>query len=200
MKSLSIIAITTVFASPVLAGGLNEPYVEPTIAPVVSLGGDWTGGYVGARLSYGDSSGSGALGGTPNILDGTGAVYGVQGGYLYDFGTYVMGAELNLNKADIDFDSGVGSIDNLHTFKVKAGYDAGRTLIFGSLGAAYADGVAGGTKYDDVGYVVGAGVEYMINDRVSLGGEVNYHRFDDIDNSGVDVGVTTVGATMNFRF
>ena len=52
------------FGLPAMAGGMATPIVEPTIAPaapvVMQRGGDWTGGYVGAQLGYGDVSAYGA--------------------------------------------------------------------------------------------------------------------------------------------
>ena len=44
---------------PLLAGGLAEPAPEPVVvAPVVQAApsADWTGGWAGARLGYGDAS------------------------------------------------------------------------------------------------------------------------------------------------
>jgi len=212
MKITALSTLATLIAAPALAGGLNAPAPELFVAapaPVIAraFGSDWTGAYVGLRLGYGDTGSSGDVDGNGVIdavdnalLDASGAVGGITAGYMYDFGSYVLGAELGLNATDIDFDAGNGSVDTLHTLKLKAGYDAGRTLIFGTLGAAYSDGSFGGVAYDDTGYVIGAGVEYLLTDSLSIGGELNYHRFDDVDGTGVDLDMTTISATMNYRF
>ncbi|WP_226780719.1 outer membrane protein [Oceaniglobus trochenteri] len=197
MKFLTTTAIAALVSAPALAGGMNAPEPEavipapaPVIAPAFS-GGDWTGGYVGANLAYG---------GANQDVDGNGAVGGVQAGYLYDFGQFVLGGELGLNAADVEFDGGAGNADTLHTLKLKGGYDVGRTLIYGTVGAAQSSGTYLGTDYDETGYLLGAGVDYMLTDSVSLGGEVNHSRFEDINGTGDDIGITTVGANVNYRF
>jgi opacity protein-like surface antigen len=197
MKTLAFAtAAASLIALPVLAGNLapvvTEPYIQPApqIAPAFT-GTDWTGGYVGANIGYGN------LGGDE---DGSGAVGGLQAGYLYDFGTFVLGGELGLNAANLDFDSGNGQIDSLTTLKMKAGYDAGRTLVYGTLGAAYADGEVNNVSANDTGYLVGAGFDYLLTDSVTVGGEVNYNKFDNFDGTGLDLDATTVGVNVNYRF
>ena len=213
MKHIAILAISTLCAAPALAGNLSAPTPEATIyAPPTQIatafsGTDSSGGYVGLRLGYGDTIGFGDVDGNGTVnaadramMDASGAVGGVQMGYLYDFGAYVMGAELGLNAANIDFPGGNGSVDALHTLKLKAGLDRGRTLFYGTLGAAYVKGSLGGVNYNDTGYTVGLGVDYMVNNQVSVGGDVSHHRFNDIDGRGVNLGLTTVSASVNYHF
>lgn len=198
MKYITLAAAGLLAASPALAGNLNpapsEPMPMQPITPVMAST-DWTGAYVGAQLGYGDFSAEGTA-----TEEGDGAVGGVHAGYQYDFGSYVLGGELNLNTADIDADSGAATFDNLHELKFKAGYDAGKTLIYGTAGAAYADATVAGTEFSDTGYLVGAGVDYMLSDNVVLGGEVTYHQFDDFDDSGIDLDATTVNAKVSYKF
>ncbi|WP_102107783.1 outer membrane protein [Oceaniglobus roseus] len=201
MKIIATTAILSAAAFPAFAGGLTQPQPEPVIAapvapaPVYS-GADWTGGYVGAQLSYGDLNAD-----TGVVDDGaSGVVGGLNAGYLYDFGKFVVGGELSANAADLDFDSGNGSIDSLTQAKLKMGYDAGRTLLYGTIGAAYADGTIGGVGANDFGYEVGAGIDYMVTENVSVGGEVTYNRFDDFDGTGTDIDATTVGANVAYHF
>ena len=202
-------ALATAFAVPALAGSLAEPTPEPVIqpAPVMAApaGTDWTGPYVGAQVGWGmvdaEDDASGAE------LEGDGAIGGLTAGYRYDFGRFVLGGEAQYDWANIDLDElngqdvdDLGSLDSVGRLKAVAGYDAGRTLIYGSAGWARASAEIDGEDFDDNGWVVGAGVDYLWTDRITVGGEIQYHEFDDFDDTGVDVDATTVQAKMSFRF
>lgn len=185
-------AISFLAAAPALAGSLDEPeFVAPPVAPVVvDRGRDWTGGYVGAQLGYADVD--------TNVsgVDGDGAIGGLVAGYDYDFGSYVLGAGIDYDFADIGL-GGAATLEEVLRLKLRAGVEAGPTLIYatGGWARAYTDNLG-----SDDGYFVGAGVEYPVTDVISLGAEVLYHAFSDFDGSGVDVDATTVQAKVNYRF
>lgn len=192
MLRTSIIAAVaaTAVAGPVFAGSYEPAPVEPVIATPapapVYTGSDWTGGYVGGSLGYGDLKADGDSG------DGT--VYGLQGGYDYDFGSFVLGGELDYQASDVSI-SGV-DVDSMTRLKLKAGYDAGPALIYGVVGAARADTDLG----DDTGWVYGAGVDYKVSEKVSVGGEYLYHQIDDFNGTGTDLEGGTLSARVNYRF
>ncbi len=187
--------LLTAGSTAALAGTLEEPTVEAPVvydAPATPTL-DWTGFYSGAQLGYGDVNASGGL-------DGDGAIGGLHAGYLWDMGNYVVGGELDYDAADIDLGT-TGDLDSVARAKLKVGYDAGQTLYYGILGAAYADADVGGTGLSDTGYVVGAGVDYQVAPQWVVGGEVLYHDFgDDFDNSGVSVDATTVQMRVSYKF
>ncbi len=199
MKS-NLIALLLAFAPavPAFAGGAGEPIPEPEVmaTPMVVAppSVDWTGFYAGAQLGYGnvDSNGGG--------LDGYGALGGVLGGYRFDFGKTVAGVEVDYDVSDVDLNAGAGSIDNVARLKLMAGYEFGRALVYGTVGAAQASATVGGADLSDTGYFGGVGVDYSINDRLGVGGEVLQHSFDDFDASGVDLDVTTVKARVFLQF
>lgn len=190
------IALSGALVVPVLAGGYAAPVVEaPVAAPVaapVRTGGDWTGGYVGGQIGYGDASAGG--------IDGNGALYGVRGGYDWDFGQWVVGAGLDWDKTDIDLGNAGDNIDSIARLKLRAGYDLGRTLIYATAGAAHAKADLGGVSRSDNGWFAGIGADYALNDRWTLGGEVLHNQFDDFDNTGTDLDATTAAVTVGFRF
>jgi len=195
----AVAATLSLGALPALAGGVAEPAetapveVMPEPAPIASA--DWTGFYAGAQIEYGDVDVSG-----PSNSDGTGGLAGVFAGYRYDFGNYVIGGEIDLNAADIDL-PGVGTLDTVGRIGLEAGYDAGPTLFYGTVGAARALVDAGANTLGGNGYFCGVGVDYALNDQVVLGAEVLRHEFDDFDNTpGLDVGATTVGVSAALRF
>ena len=199
MKNYLILTTAILFSAPAFAGGLNEVAPEPTVvafdAPVqASTDGDWAGGYVGAQLGYGDiKSGGGGL-------DGNGTIGGVFAGYRADFGKFVAGAELNYDASNIDLGAGAGTLDNVTRLKLIGGADLGRALVYGTVGAAYAEATVGGSTLKDNGYFGGIGVDYKLSDSWSVGGEYLAHRFNNFDNSGVDLRVNTVEAKVSYNF
>ena len=78
-------------ALPAFAGSLDEPIVAPIPAApvVVATGPDWTGGYIGAQLGYGDVDTD------VDGVDGDGLIGGLIAGYDFDFGSYVVGAGID---------------------------------------------------------------------------------------------------------
>ncbi|GAA5068924.1 outer membrane beta-barrel protein [Roseibacterium beibuensis] len=193
------IAALSLVALPALAGGLAEPAPEPAYVPTPApapVSADWTGFYAGGQLEYGmaDAEGAGL------DEEENGMLGGVFAGYRYDFGSYVLGAELDVNAADIDIDN-VGTLESVYRLGVEAGYDAGPALIYATAGAAYAsiDALGGGTLEDD-GYYYGVGMDYAVTDTVTVGAELLRHEFEDFDGTGIDAGATTFGINAALRF
>lgn len=193
MKSsiFAVIAASTLSA-PAFAGSLDTAVVDPVpVAPVVPAAtpvtGDWTGPYVG--LSFG------RLDAQSGRLSEEGGVYGIYGGYDYDFGSFVLGGELDF-QAGNDFSLGGVDVDNVTRLKLRAGFDMGKTLVYGTVGAARIDTSLG----DETGAVGGIGLEYKVTDRFSIGGEALAHRFEDIGGTGVDADAQTYSLRATFRF
>jgi opacity protein-like surface antigen len=196
MKLLTSFAIATTLSAPAFAGGLTEPVAEPVIVPVaiaVPVSADWTGFYAGAQLGYGDANTDVAG------VEGNGAFGGIHGGYRYDFGQFVAGAELAYNGSDIDLGT-TGKLDDLTQLKFTAGYDLGKTLVYGTVGASYANATVGGVEYNDTGYVFGVGMDYAINDKWTVGGELARNSFDNFDGTGLDAGGNTAQIRVGYRF
>jgi outer membrane immunogenic protein len=199
MLSLTAGSLMALIAVPALAGGPVTPAPEPVpvvVAPApVATGGDWSGFYGGVQLGYGDVGSDGAG------LDGNGAIGGVHAGYRYDFGTAVIGGELDYDIANMDLGATAGDeLENVARLKLQAGYDAGRTLIYGTAGGARASASVGGADLSDNGWFAGIGADFAVTDRITVGGEVLRHQFDDFDGSGVDLDATTATARVSLRF
>ncbi len=190
--SAAILA-STAFAGTAFAGSLAEPMVEPVMtmpAPVVNMGGDWTGFYTGLQLGFADADGPGAL-------DGDNGTYGFHAGYDYDFGRFVLGGELDYDETDIDLNNGAATVDSVARAKLKAGYDLGQTLIYATGGYARADTSLG----DEDGAFYGIGATYRITDRYSVGAELLEHRFNDVGGvAGSDLDATTFTVRGSLRF
>jgi len=181
-------------ALPAFADPIDPPAADP-VAPTPpplrqlgSVGGDWTGAYGGLQLGYADVDGTGAA-------DGDDALYGVHAGYNYDFGTFVLGGELDFDWTDIDLNS-AATVDSVARLKLRAGYDFGRTLAYFTAGVADVDTSLG----SETGEFYGIGAAYQINESYTVGAELLEHKFDDISGSGVDADVTTFTVRGSVRF
>lgn len=198
MKTIAALVASSLIAMPAFAGGMSTPEPEPEImaAPVIATPSyDWTGFYAGAQLGYGDIDSNGAG------LDGTGETYGVHAGYRWDFGQFVAGAEIDWDNADIDLGAVAGDqLDDVARLKLIGGLDLGRTLVYGAVGAAHANASVAGDDLSDTGYFVGAGMDFAVSDRWTVGGELMQHRFSDFDGTTTDFDATTIKAKVALRF
>ncbi|MCF2872841.1 outer membrane beta-barrel protein [Octadecabacter sp. G9-8] len=180
-------------AGPALAGNIDEPIITPAPAPmaapvIIDTGSDWTGFYAGGSLGYADVSD------TTAAFDADGATYGIHGGYDYDFGSFILGGELEFSGFDVE--DGANSISSVARAKLRAGYDAGAFMPYITAGVAEVD--VDGLDVTDTGAVYGLGLDYSYNDRVRIGGEILQHEFDDV--GGLDVDATTAAVRVSFDF
>ena len=160
-------------------------------APITASAADWNGGYAGVQLGYGWGDASGT--------SGDGMIGGVHAGFLSDMGTFVVGGEIDYDTADISF-GGTDLIDSVARLKLKAGTEMGQTLVYGTVGAAYATANLGGTAYNDTGWLIGIGADTFVSDVVTVGAELLYHDFQEFDTSGVDVTATTLALRVSYHF
>lgn len=204
MTSLIAVGIATAGMAHAAGPAPAEPdmMVAPAPAPVYDTSGDWGGGYGGVQLGYGTADFTTSV----DDYDSDGVIGGFHLGYNWDFGDWVVGPELQYDFTDLSIDSGTGtgSFDEIARLNLRAGRDLGRGLLYGSVGVAYAnfDGVSGALSGDleDPGYVLGVGYDYKLNDDWSVGGQYQYHQFDDFgaDGNDVDFGTAHLRATYNF--
>ncbi|MFD2236398.1 outer membrane protein [Aureimonas populi] len=175
-----------------------------------------------------------------------GFIGGVHVGYDYQINNFIVGAVADISYIDAESTAFYGlpgststfgstsEIDFVGTVRAKAGFAADRFAIYATGGLAYADishtfsGPAaidiGGSTYavsvsedtDDVGYAVGAGVDYLVTQNFSVGVEYLYHDLGSSDvtvaydgpagvqdfttSSSTDLDFHTVWAKASFRF
>ena len=195
----------------------RAPAPAPMIAAVPIF--TWTGFYVGVNAGYGwnvnDNSdvfipGVGFVSSGGN--DG-GFVGGGQIGYNYQIGSFVIGAEADIQWADLggngnDFFLGNGfvggggnGLDWFGTVRARAGFAFDRLLVYATGGFAYANGnnnngcfvgatvVACGGGGDLTGWTLGGGVEWALpvnwfgSSAVTFGVEGLYVNFDSDNNN-----------------
>lgn len=154
---------------------------------------DWEGFYAGIQFGTSDFSvGGGAAPPAPG--SDTGFIGGVHAGYNRDFGRFILGGEVDFDAADTSFTG--GDLDSVTRLKLRAGPDLGRSFLYGSLGAAYIDG----STFSGWGFSIGGGIDYLLNDRWVIGGDVLYQEADDVTGSGVDFDGTSVRVRTSLRF
>lgn len=193
MKLLGYALLAGFAANTAVAGGYIAPVVEAPIEvteTAATPNGDWTGFYAG--LQYGQGEAGFKASGASLGIDGD--AYGAHAGYQRDFGQYVLGAELDWNRAKADdFD---GDAD-LYRLRARAGYDLGRVLPYVSLGVARFESDAG----NDTGYVYGLGADFKVTDNFVMGAEFTRSTFTDVLGvDGVDLDVDLVQIRASYHF
>jgi len=168
--------------SPAIAGDMYipeagpPPIPQPFAPPVPYLPPPrWLGPYAGLNLGF-------EWGNLTNLsVNPTGVIAGGQVGYNWQYGQFVFGAESDLQLSDADgtFASFQFSNPWFGTTRARAGYAWGWTLFYATAGLAY-----GETKFDfagvtdphtDLGWTVGAGVEFAFTPCWSVKAEWLYY-------------------------
>lgn len=188
------------------------PVVYAGAAPVFS----WTGFYVGADAGYAFTGSNDNAHLNVNNFGGPGGVYGrdlrgftygAHAGYNAQFGIFVVGAELGLNGGDVKgsdnypqyFNDTNTKISYYTTAELKAGVAFDRVLVYVTGGIAGGDVKISQNYYPtrlipttfssskfQVGYTLGAGVEYALTDKWSVRGEYKFVDLGDGDHNGFD--------------
>ncbi len=175
---------------------------------------DWTGFYLGAHIGTGEPDYEGGLDllDSPDDvffaddLDLSGVAGGFQGGYNYQIGQVVLGVEADVTFVDWqdtivvsatsgDLTIGIsGDVDLLWSVRARLGFAVDRALVYATGGVAFSDADwavngedgSGSVDFDDVGGVVGGGVELAVKDWLTFRLEGLYYIFDDrIDTAGI---------------
>jgi outer membrane immunogenic protein len=185
-------------------------YVKaPIIAPIPVF--SWTGCYVGGHVGYGkgqtsqnvsfDDINTGGEFHPATNFNNTGVVGGVQGGCNYQWGMFVAGLEGDWSSADLkksfsfadssdvgftrtDSFTSHSKIDSLASIRGRFGIAADRTLVYATMGWAWAkfkysyafndwsDGSSVGSFSTTAdGVVLGAGVNYALTNWLILRAE-----------------------------
>lgn len=135
-----------------------------------------------------------------------GSAQGAFVGYTWASGAMAYGVELSYAKADYNQAEADGSADYQdykfnHTLDLKArvGYAFGKALAYGVVGYGQSEWEDGpGGVYDGKGLIYGVGLDYLVSDRVFVGGEVLRRT---MDSDGLFVAdVTTLSLRVGMKF
>ncbi|TPM20778.1 outer membrane protein [Mesorhizobium sp. B2-3-5] len=216
-----------VIASAGLLAALSVPAfaADQTVdVPMTAPGFDWTGYYAGLQAGYGwgQSDITGTGGGALSSPDIDGGFVGGHIAGLWQFDQAVIGAEAELNYSSID---GTAEPEPGNVFgtdikwfgsmNAKAGYAMDRVLVYGIGGVAFAGvdtsqaaGPAFSNTRTNVGWTVGAGVDYALTDKFVVGAQYRYYDFGSEHYDGSngftdrdqDVKLNTVGINLSYKF
>ena len=217
--TLAILATTAVsFADVAYAADVSAPPAEAF---------NWSGPYVGAVAGYG--WGDKDVFDTEEPVDSgsyniDGFLAGIEAGANWQSDRLVLGIEGDISWADINGDGCIDCADNggdliatdinfLGTLTGRLGMAWDKSLFYVEGGGAWVDEDhtfegTDTTSKDRFGWLVGAGMEYAINDRWSAKLEYNYMDFGSYNvrfsTAGEDVTfdqqVQTIKLGVNYRF
>ncbi|WP_292292717.1 outer membrane protein, partial [Mesorhizobium sp.] len=135
---------------------------------------------------------------------------------LWQFDQAVLGAVADLNYSSVDGAADLGLGDSagaelkwFGSVDAKAGYAMDRVLVYGIGGIAFAgieasrNGVA--DTRTEVGWTLGAGVDYALTDKFVVGAQYRYfdfrsEHFDIPDDRDQDVKLHTLGVNLSYKF
>src|SRR6476646_6492031 len=176
-------------AGAAFAGFVGAAQAADIVAPVPEAN-VWTGFYIGAHIGYGEAYMDGCVEcnaesvSKAEKLDLNGVIGGLHAGYNFQSDNIVFGIE-----GDIDFtdwhDKGKtteddewqkGSVDTLGSVRGRLGIASDDSLFYVTGGIALSDAEwisdrdsdKDTAHFNDVGGVVGAGIEHMVFSNVSL--------------------------------
>ena len=170
---------------------------------------NWTGRYVGASIGVVESTSTETFtySGTPGLpgsidLSGSGLAGTLDAGYNLQTGSVVFGLEgdiTGLARKDSGLSSGAnsitvnGTVDMLLTARGRLGISMDKLLIYGTAGLAaghgsvntdFGKGSSDGSAAALLGYAGGLGVEYALNDNMSLKAEGLYYHLGSLTTAG----------------
>jgi len=125
----TLLIAATAGAAPARAADLGHYYTAP--APLSAF--SWAGPYLGANIGYEWGSV------TNSSAQPSGIAGGLQAGYNWQFGQFVVGAETDIQASAANDTFAPWQFSNpwFGTVRGRAGVTIGNTLIFGTAGFAY---------------------------------------------------------------
>ena len=199
--ALGIVATTLAIAT----GGARAadlPRVPYAVAPPYPTY-NWIGPYIGVNLGYqwGSANNSTA---NPSGLMG-----GVQGGYNWQIGQFVIGGETDLQLSGADDTAAGLKFANpwFGTLRGRVGYTMNNVMLYATLGLAYGGGSVESAVLKDtnthVGWAAGGGLEVGLTPHWSAKAEYMFVDLSDqryvlFGNTGFQSSIFRLGA--NYRF
>jgi outer membrane immunogenic protein len=214
-RLLGLLAATALTTAGISAAAAADLPSRAAPAPIIAAAPifTWTGFYVGVNAGYGWSDDDFDAVDFADDEDDGGFVGGAQVGYNWQFGSFVVGAEADIQYADFGregvfnfvdeddrlFEGEFNRSDWFGTVRARAGVAFGQALVYATGGFAFAD--------DANGWTVGGGLEYAFTNNLSAKIEGLYVSLDadndfdfDIDGFDNDVDFGVVRAGLNYRF
>ena len=201
-----ILALIAVVSSTLMAHAADLPRAQPvpvsTVAPSLAPY-NWTGFYFGGNIggAWADVDFNHNLGGVGWGASRSGFIGGVQAGYNWQFGPFVLGIEGDWDWTDLSRTSGVAVLPGFGPLQARGDWDwtatlAGRfglavdrLLWYAKLGAGWSKTsatlqspvgvIVANSNNTNVGVLIGAGVEWAFAYNWSAKLEYNYLALED---------------------
>ena len=170
-KLLFSTAISSFIATGAFAG--STVYEAPEVAAIAAGITDWSGAYAGVTGGFiTNGTGTYLYPNPGDVYDISGSMYGVFGGYNIQRGSLVYGGEVAAQFGTYELDNGFGShFSNMFDAKARVGYVLGKAMMYGFAGYSFGhfdnQNTAGTTTPNGLNY--GAGIDYLVSDRLFLG-------------------------------
>ncbi len=146
---------------------------------------DWSGFYLGMHTDYSFSKGKDVA--SAQKLKSKTFDLGLHTGYNIQWDSMILGFEADFNPIVLSKKKRYGGaitqayLSPLATTRLRVGYAMDRALLFGTGGLSFGSGsLKGGGKKSDkmhVGWVLGGGMEYAVNENWILRGQYLYHNY-----------------------
>jgi outer membrane immunogenic protein len=166
------VVVIGIMNGPAVAADLNPgPYYSaPAYAPASIQSYSWMGPYLGFNVGYQWGNV------TSNPTRPSGIAGGIQGGYNYQSGQFVVGGEtdLQLSAAEGTFAPWKFSNPWFGTVRGRAGVALNNVLLYGTGGVAYGGGRAWSESRTHFGWAAGLGIEVGITPNWSAKAEYLY--------------------------
>ena len=166
-----LMATAAVAESPAPVVNVLTPIAAPAAAAI-----DWTGFYAGGMVSS-DSGPTTAhtistgINYNPDELDPA-TNYGVFAGYNKQMGSFVLGGEFAYSTGTyVGVAYPATEFDYMADIKARAGFSLGRAFVYGVVGYSFSDFRTSTDEYSATGMSAGAGLDFMVTDRVFVGAE-----------------------------
>lgn len=203
--SMKAAAIATVTSIALLGTGgaraADLPRIQPAAPPYPTY--NWVGPYIGVNLGYQWSSARNS-GASPSGITG-----GIQYGYNWQFGEYVLGVESDLQASNADDMFAAWKFSNpwFGTIRGRLGYTMNNVMLYATFGFAYGRGTiqtAGLSESNThVGWAAGGGMEIGITPNWSAKAEylfvdLSNQHYVLFGNTGFESNILRLG--VNYRF
>lgn len=163
----------------------------------------WTGVYGGVTGGYGWLKDVDRAFTPPMRASGEDWIFGAHAGYLHEIGRFVVGAEAEALKLDIQFDGLPVWASEAYTLKARGGMAFDRFLFTGHIGATYVTTSSSIALYDglaDWALTYGAGFDYAITDNLTAGLSYSHMTSDRYDGTQIYADIDTVTARIGYKF
>jgi outer membrane immunogenic protein len=228
MKRLIVTSLAAVGVSVGLSVAASAADLTPVYSKAPAAPFTWTGVYLGGNAGYGFQADDGDVAlASPSVtgidMKQTGGFVGIQMGYNYQIGMWVLGLEgdvqaANLRKSETltaagDSIQASSNVGDWGTIRGRVGVAFDHLLVYGTGGAALGSpsnslqvnlpsGAQSSFLQNDAtqfGYVVGAGLEYAVDRRWTMKLEYQYVNLGSYSLSAPEfnAGGTQIGTTTS---